>query len=95
MEVTTFEFVICQVWKDVLWQLQRLLSPEEALEALDSNVECFHQAGAIGKILLTSKVQYMGTVRHKSSQGNTTNLNISFSMENEKRAAQVGYVHLI
>ena len=28
---------------------------------------------------------------HKSKQGNTTNLNISFSMENEKRAAQVGY----
>ena len=27
---------------------------------------------------------------HKSKQGNTTNLNISFSMENEKRAAQVG-----
>ena len=32
----------------------------------------------------------MGTVRHKSRQGNTTNLNVSFSMENEKRAAQVG-----
>ena len=27
---------------------------------------------------------------HKSKQGNTTNMNISFSMENEKRAAQVG-----
>ena len=28
---------------------------------------------------------------HKSKQGNnTTNLNISFSVENEKRAAQVG-----
>ena len=27
---------------------------------------------------------------HKSKQGNTTNLNISFSMENEKRDAQVG-----
>ena len=27
----------------------------------------------------------------KSKQGNTTNLNISFSMENEKRAAQVGF----
>ena len=27
---------------------------------------------------------------HKSKQGNTTNLSISFSMENEKRAAQVG-----
>ena len=27
---------------------------------------------------------------HKSKQGNTTNLNISFSIENEKRAAQVG-----
>ena len=27
---------------------------------------------------------------HKSKQGNTTNLNNSFSMENEKRAAQVG-----
>ena len=26
---------------------------------------------------------------HKSKQGNTTNMNISFSMENEKRAAQV------
>ena len=34
--------------------------------------------------------KYMGTVRSKSKQGNTTNLNISFSMENEKRAAQVG-----
>ena len=33
----------------------------------------------------------MGTVRPKSKQGNTTNLNISFSMENEKRAAQVGF----
>ena len=32
----------------------------------------------------------MGTVRPKSKQGNTTNLNISFSMENEKIAAQVG-----
>ena len=32
---------------------------------------------------------YMGTVRPKSRQGNTTNLNISFSIENEKRAAQV------
>ena len=28
---------------------------------------------------------------HKSKQGNTTNLNISFS--NEKRAAQVGFEH--
>ena len=27
---------------------------------------------------------------HKSKQGNTTNMNISFSIENEKRAAQVG-----
>ena len=35
--------------------------------------------------------KYMGTVRTKSKQGNTTNLNISFSMENEKRAAQVGF----
>ena len=33
----------------------------------------------------------MGTVSPKSKQGNTTNLNISFSMENEKRAAQVGF----
>ena len=33
----------------------------------------------------------MGTVRPKSKQGNTTNLNISFSMEKEKRAAQVGF----
>ena len=28
---------------------------------------------------------------HKSKLGNTTNLNISFSMENENRAAQVGF----
>ena len=28
---------------------------------------------------------------HESKQGNTTNLNISFSMESEKRAAQVGF----
>ena len=27
----------------------------------------------------------------KPKQGNTTNLNISFSMENEERAAQVGF----
>ena len=47
------------MWKDVLWQLQKLLSPEEALEALDSNTECFHKAGAIVKILLTSKVNCM------------------------------------
>ena len=33
----------------------------------------------------------MKTVRPKSKQGNTTNLNISFSMENEKGAAQVGF----
>ena len=35
--------------------------------------------------------QYMDL--HKSKQGNTTNLNISYSisMENEKRAAQVGF----
>ena len=39
----------------------------------------------------------METVRpvrvHRSKQGNTTNLNISFSKENEKRAAQVGLEH--
>ena len=28
---------------------------------------------------------------YKSKEGNTTNLNISFSMENEKIAAQVGF----
>ena len=28
---------------------------------------------------------------HKSKQGNTTNLNIFFSIENEKRAARVGF----
>ena len=28
---------------------------------------------------------------HKSKQGNTTNMNISFSIENEKRAAQVEF----
>ena len=37
----------------------------------------------------------METIRptyiHKSKQGNTTNLKIYFSMENEKRAAQVGF----
>ena len=40
----------------MLWQLQKLLSPEEAGDALDSNIECFHKASAIIKILLTSKV---------------------------------------
>ena len=34
---------------------------------------------------------YMGTVRPKSKQSNTTILNISFPMENEKRAAQAGF----
>ena len=48
--------VCLQVWKSVLWQLQKLLSPEEAGNALDSNIECFHAASAIIKILLTSKV---------------------------------------
>ena len=38
----------------------------------------------------SGSTMYMGTVRPKSRQGNTTNLNISFSTENEKRAAQVG-----
>ena len=37
---------------------------------------------------------YMGTVRPKSKQGNTTNLNISFSIENDKRAAQLGFKHM-
>ena len=48
--------VYLQVWQSVLWQLQKLLSPEEAADALDSNIECFHKASAIIKILLTSKV---------------------------------------
>ena len=43
----------------MLWHLQKLLSPEEAHDALDSNIECFHKASAIIKILLTSKVSYM------------------------------------
>ena len=34
---------------------------------------------------------YMGTVRPKSKQGNTTNMNISFSIENDKKAAQVRF----
>ena len=34
---------------------------------------------------------YMVAVRPKSKQINTTNLTISFSMENAKRAAQVGF----
>ena len=33
----------------------------------------------------------MGTVIPESKQGNTTNLGISFSMENDKRAAYVGF----
>ena len=33
----------------------------------------------------------MGTVRLISKQGSATNLNVSFSMEDEKGAAQVGY----
>ena len=37
---------------------------------------------------------YMGTVRPKSKQGNTTNMNISFSIENDKRAAQLGFQHM-
>ena len=37
------------------------------------------------------KNRHMGIARPKPIQGNTTtNLNISFSIENEKRAAQVG-----
>ena len=32
---------------------------------------------------------------HKSKEGNTTNLNVSFSVENEKRAAQVGIEPMI
>ena len=32
----------------------------------------------------------MGTVRSKSKQGNTTNLDISFSMENEKKSCSGG-----
>ena len=32
----------------------------------------------------------MGTVRPKSKQGNTTNLNISFSTENEKKSCSGG-----
>ena len=37
---------------------------------------------------------YMGTVRPKSKQGNTTNMNICFSIENDKRAAQLGFQHM-
>ena len=33
----------------------------------------------------------MGTVRPKSKHGNATDPNISFTMENEKRAALVGF----
>ena len=53
---------VFQVWQGVLWQLQKLLSAEEAGEALDSNIECFHNSHAIIKILLTSKVP--GTVMY-------------------------------
>lgn len=48
--------VFLQVWQEVLWQLQKLLSPEEAGHALDSNLQYFHSVQAIIKILLTSKV---------------------------------------
>ena len=51
-----FHVCTCQVWQSILWQLQKLLSPEEAGEALDTNIECFHKSLAIIKILLTSKV---------------------------------------
>ena len=51
-----FHVCTCQVWQSILWQLQKLLSLEEAGEALDTNIECFHKSLAIIKILLTSKV---------------------------------------
>ena len=51
-----FPVMCLQVWQEVLWQLQKLLSPEEAGRALDSNLQHFHSAQAIIKILLTSKV---------------------------------------
>ena len=41
--------------------------------------------------LPTELPRQLRTVRPKSKQGSTTNLNISSSMENEKRAAQVGH----
>ena len=37
---------------------------------------------------------YIGTVRPKSKQGNTTNMNNYFSIENDKRAAQVIFKHI-
>ena len=37
---------------------------------------------------------YMGTIRPKSKQGNITNLNVSFSIENDNRAAQVRFKHM-
>ena len=48
--------------------------------------------GRTGVGVLMGQSTNMGTVRPKSKQGNTTNLNISFSMKNEKKnPAQVGF----
>ena len=44
---------------------------------------CFQGRRGVGCILFDAN--------RTSNQGNTTNVNISFSMENEKRAAQVGF----
>ena len=43
------------------------------------------------KCELCTALIVVGTVGPKSKQGNTTNLNISFFMKNEKRAAQVRF----
>ena len=40
--------------------------------------------------VLYDRSLYRGTVRHKSKQGNATNMNISFSMENEKKSCSGG-----
>ena len=49
---------------------------------------------------LTRQITWELLDLHKSKQGNTTNMNISFYMKNEKRAAQVGfkpttYIHVL
>ena len=55
-------------------------------------VSCRHLAPAVG--VHTYVYVYKGTIRPKSKQGNITNMNISFSIENDKRAAQVRFKHM-
>ena len=68
---------LLQVWQGILWQLQKLLSPEEAGETLDANIECFHRANSINKILLTSKVQQFYMKKHICMYAHWHNIKIA------------------